>query len=242
MSKKIIKVNGSSFECMSLIFDASFPAFALLTEDVAAVQEAFKSFDVFELYEDDILVGSYAGWNKYESIKILQDTSLPDGLNFYVVVSLGKEDIRGLVRKLDNQLNPKYNIDDMTLEDVQAMRIKQSKEELAEWLETHPLVSSVHGGEEGTYSVTQEKQALLVSQYTSYILEKQVNPEAVITWNESGKECAVWSEGEIVQLICEIKSYVYPRVSKQQAYECDIKEMASKDEVMALKFDYDTVE
>lgn len=239
---KII-VNNKSFECTTTAFDPLFPVFSLITTDVASVQEAFKEYNEFNLYNGETLVGTYTGWSTYESIKIVQNNIkdvIPD-LDYYVVIQLGQEDIRSVVKQLDAQINPKYNISTMSLDEVKAMKIAESKKVLADWLAANPLKSSAHGEKEGIYSVTEEKQSLLTSQYTSYILEKQVNPEAVITWNESGKECEVWTEEEIVQLICEIKAYVYPRVAKQQSYECEIQAMSSKEDVVAMVFDYDDV-
>lgn len=242
MSKKIV-VNGITFECSNTNFDPLFPVCSLATDDVLSVQTAFRDYNSIEVYDEETLVGTYTGWNTYETIKIVPNTTsvmFPD-LDFYVMVQLGKEDIRSVVKQLDAQINPKYDTDSMSLDEIKEMKIAESKKVLAEWLETHPLTSSAHGGKEGTYSVTEAKQSLLTSQYTSYMLEKQVNPNAVITWNETGQECEVWTDTEIVQLICEIKAYVYPRVAKQQKYECDIQAMALKADVLAVTFDYDDV-
>lgn len=242
MSKKIV-LNSKTFEVTTTNFDPLYPVFSLITMDAAAVQEAFKGYDRFDLYDGETLVGTYTGWNTYASIQIVPN-NIPDvipDLDFYVSVQLGQADIRSIVQKLDAQINPKYDTTTMSLDEIKAMKIAESKKVLADWLAANPLKSSAHGDKEGIYSVTEEKQSLLTSQYTSYILEKQVNPEAVITWNESGKECEVWTEEEIVQLICEIKAYVYPRVAKQQSYECEIQAMSSKEDVVAMVFDYDDV-
>ena len=43
-----------------------------------------------------------------------------------------------------------------------------SKSMLAEFLENNPIRSTAHGNVEGVYSVTSEKQALMMSQYMTY--------------------------------------------------------------------------
>lgn len=120
-------------------------------------------------------------------------------------------------------------------------KIEQSKQMLAEYLENNPIVSTAHGGMEGRYSVTSEKQSLMTSQYMTYQIEKEVNPNAVLTWNETGKACEVWTEEEFLQLVLEIKAYVYPKVSHQQSIEEKINECTTQEELDAIVIDYSAV-
>ncbi len=117
-------------------------------------------------------------------------------------------------------------------------KIALSKTMLAEYLKNHPLRSSVHGGVEGIYSVTNEKQTLMMSQYMTYQIEKTVNTNAKITWNETGKSCEEWTEEEFLQLILEIKEYVYPLVSYQQRIEEKIYECSTQEELDKTIIDY----
>lgn len=124
---------------------------------------------------------------------------------------------------------------------VKQEKIAQSKAELAAYIASHPLTSTAHGGVAGVYSVTEEKQALMTSQYISYQAEKQFNPDAVLTWNETGKACEVWTEQEFLQLVIEIKQYVYPLVSHQQKLEEEIAAAATLSDIEAIVIDYDAV-
>lgn len=120
-------------------------------------------------------------------------------------------------------------------------KIELSKMLLEEYLKGNPLISTAHGGKEGTYTVTQEKQNLLMSNYLTYQIEKEVNPEAVLTWNETGEECEIWTEEEFLQLILEIKYHVYPLVSYQQAKEKKIRLCTTEEELAAIIIDYSEV-
>ncbi len=135
-----------------------------------------------------------------------------------------------------------------TPEEVEAMlrsnkkdKVYLSKVMLAEYLENHPLHSCAHGGVEGVYSVTSEKQSLMMSQYMTYQIAKTVDPEAKLTWNESGKSCTEWTEEEFLQLILEIKTYVYPIVSYQQTLEERINECTTQEELDRIDIDYGTI-
>lgn len=128
------------------------------------------------------------------------------------------------------------------LEEVKANKIVISKALLARYLEQNPLESVCHGGKLAFYSVTEEKQTLMMSQYMTHQIEKQINPNAVLTWNEKGKSCEAWTEEEFLQLIMEVKAYVYPLVSAQQTLEEQINGCATIEEVKSITIDYGAVQ
>lgn len=114
--------------------------------------------------------------------------------------------------------------------------IDKSKKDLETYLETYPLASTAHGGIEGIYSVTLEKQNMMTSNYLSWKLETQINPNAILTWNETGKKYEEWTEEEFLQLVLEIKNYVKPKIEMQQSYEEMINNATSKDEINNITF------
>lgn len=130
---------------------------------------------------------------------------------------------------------------DGDLNSLKHEKIALSKSMLSDYISAHPLTSNAHGGVSGVYSVTEEKQSLMTSQYISYQAEKAVNSDAVLTWNETGKSCEIWTEEEFLQLIVEIKQYVYPLVSHQQKLEEEIVAATSIQELESIVIDYEAV-
>lgn len=135
-----------------------------------------------------------------------------------------------------------------TPEELEAMfqqnktnKIALSKTMLAEFLENNPIHSSAHNGIEGIYSITNEKQTLMMSQYMTYQIEKAVSPNAKLTWNETGKACEEWTEEEFLQLILEVKGYVYPLVSHQQQIEEQIMNCTNQEELDGIVINYNLV-
>lgn len=120
-------------------------------------------------------------------------------------------------------------------------KITLSKTMLAEYLENNPLHSSAHGAIDGIYSVTSDKQTLMMSQYMTYQIAKSVDPDAKLTWNETGKSCTEWTEEEFLQLILEVKAYVYPLVSYQQLIEEQIMNCANQEELEEIVINYNLV-
>lgn len=133
---------------------------------------------------------------------------------------------------------PSEEVIQAMLQEAKENKISQSKTELAEYLANNPIASSAHGGKEGIYSVTQEKQSLMMSQYMTYQIEKTLNPDAKLTWNESGEECEEWTEEEFLQLILEVRQRVYPLVSYQQSIEKAIRACTTDEELDAIVIDY----
>lgn len=120
-------------------------------------------------------------------------------------------------------------------------KIYLSKALLESFLEENPITSTAHNNCAGVYAVTNEKQTLMVSQYMTYQIEKAANPDAKLRWNESGKSCEDWTEQEFMQLVLEIKAYVYPLVSYQQTLEEQIRACTTQEELDAIEIDYKSV-
>lgn len=104
-----------------------------------------------------------------------------------VQIKLKTLDLRAQIEVLESKINPTVNEDAMSLDEYKIYRITKSKSDLEDYIAEHPLKSSAHGGIEATYTVTKEKQNWMVQQYLTYQLEKQTDPNAVLTWNESGE-------------------------------------------------------
>ena len=132
-----------------------------------------------------------------------------------------------------------YTVRTIDITEDKLYKIQQSKENLAKYLEEHPLYSNCHGGEYDYYSVTQEKQNLLTSAYTSYKVLEQAGLNPVLTWNATGKPCSIWAEEEIVQLIAEVQAYVYPLIKKQQLIEVAIINCTTVSEMKEVSINFE---
>lgn len=217
--------------------------------------ETFIQLDSYTIYnkkplvfiassEHDLIsdINLFSGFRLYEDD---EETLARDCSDYIYQWNIHQDYENGIY--LTNQEN--YHDEEPTPIDYEEMlnkaktaKVAQSKTALAEYLQDTPLISSVHGGKEGVYSVTQEKQTLMMSQYMTYQIEKAINPEAKLTWNESGEECEEWTESEFLQLILEVKQYVYPLVSYQQSIEKAIQVCTTAEELNAIVIDYSNLQ
>ena len=142
-------------------------------------------------------------------------------------------------KETNNRIIISYTVRTIDITDDKLYKIQQSKENLAKYLEEHPLYSNCHNAEYDYYSVTQEKQNLLTSAFTSYTVLKETGLNPVLTWNATGKPCEVWREEEMIQLIAEVQAYVYPLIKKQQLMEVAINNCTKVSELKEVNINFE---
>lgn len=137
-----------------------------------------------------------------------------------------------------------WEIDTTTLENLEIARqekILLSKHLLADFLENNPLYSNAHNQIYNYYTVTEEKQTLLTSEFMGYQVMKNAGVETIITWNAADKPCEQWTEAEVIQLIGEMRAYVKPLITYQQKKELEIRNAKTKEELDNIDIDYTVV-
>ncbi len=133
-------------------------------------------------------------------------------------------------------MEPDFDELEKQLEQSKIEKITQTKQQLAEFLENHPLLYN-----DEYYSVTQEKQALLTSAIAAYQLRVQAGISAVLKWNTTGDVCREFTLEEITGLVIAITDYVQPRVERQQELEIQIKNCTTIEELDNIIIDYEVV-
>ena len=171
--------------------------------------------------------------NEYEKIldKIIIDFNLEFARNWYNY----KVD-------LDTKSIIKIEVDENDLTTIKILKedlILKSKENLAKYLQTHPLKSYCHNKTEGGYyNCTKEKQNELAGLLLSHNIATNLGQEDVLTWNETEKVCEVYTLEELSQLALEIKEYVRPLVSMQQHMEVNIRALNTQQELKSIDIEF----
>lgn len=121
------------------------------------------------------------------------------------------------------------------LDAAKKQRIADSKIQLAEWLENHPMQYT----DGKYYSVTEEKQSLLNNNLTSFERAEVAGVPYPLKWNASGEECVEWEYTELVALSLAIAAYVAPKVAMQQTFEIAINACTTAESLAEVVIDYD---
>ena len=129
--------------------------------------------------------------------------------------------------------------DPTTIKILKEDLILKSKENLAKYLQTHPLKSYCHNKTEGGYyNCTQEKQNSLAGLLLSHTIATNLGQEDVLTWNETEEMCEVYTLEELSQLALEMKEYVKPLVSMQQYIEATIRALNTQQELKSINIEF----
>lgn len=138
--------------------------------------------------------------------------------------------------KLSNgtiELRTEAELEADLLPDRKQQKITESKQELEQYLMSHPLQWT----DGSFYSITEEKQNQLMGTLVAAQLDGK-KPE----WNTSGGVCREWELSELSALAVAIKNRVKALVKYQQTQEVAINKAETMDELEKIVVDYDTVQ
>lgn len=124
------------------------------------------------------------------------------------------------------------------LEIAKTERIKQSKDDLASYLESHPLQWT--DGE--YYSITQEKQNQLTSKIMAATMAQTLSADYTLTWNSTGEVCKEWTLSDLSALAFAIDKRVTALVTYQQTQEVAMRNAITQEELNAIVVNYDSVQ
>lgn len=138
--------------------------------------------------------------------------------------------------KLSNgtiELRTEAELEADLLPDRKQQKITESKQELEQYLMSHPLQWT----DGSFYSITEEKQNQLMGTLVAAQLDGK-KPE----WNTTGGVCKEWELEELTALAISIKNKVKELVKYQQTKELEIQQAGTLLELKEIEVDYDTVE
>lgn len=129
----------------------------------------------------------------------------------------------------------KYIPSDSTLESYKAAKIAESKGLLEDYLSNNPILYN-----EQYYSITKEKQMLLLNKLSAYkeATALGIVSEFELTWNATGKTSEVWEYEDLLLLYLNIQKHVEGYTEKQRGYEVLINECETKQDVEAIVISY----
>ena len=124
------------------------------------------------------------------------------------------------------------------LETLKKNQIKLSKNNLANYLQDNPLLSTVKYPDGRYYNVTAEKQQQLTSKVLMATMYAQIGIPYNLTWNSTTDTCEDWTLEQLQELSMQIDAYVTPLVSVQQHMEVDIKNCTTQEDVLAVDINF----
>lgn len=240
-----VKLQGETLKAISM---------RVQNADLDLIRTAFSSeFNVRTvtlMSEGKVAMTVYNAYSILRSIAQVFDGEIAeDAAPVYEVTLAQSSDLGVLVPQLQSRiaelesqitkLTAPVDPSTMSLSELKAYRIGQSKENLSAYLEEHPVASACHSADGETlelYTCTLEKQTLLNNAIAmAEIHNKMGDTEYTPSWNTHNGECTYdWTLDQLVQLAIEIETFVKPLISKQQAMESAINAATTAAEVNAV--------
>lgn len=129
-----------------------------------------------------------------------------------------------------------------SIDELKVEKIVESKEKLSAYLENNPLVTDCHDNKIGIYTITEEKRNMFTSKFTAHMALVQAGIEDVMTWNETGKACEVWTDNECIVFIAQWNNITTALVKYQQDVEIEINSCEDIESVKAITIDYSSAD
>lgn len=224
-----IKVN-QNFTFEYLYFENMIPLepyFKLNTVDIASVEKAFQDIDQIELYTDNELTNVYTEWGTYNRIWIEVD----DDHSYYVCISLKQADLQSQIRKLDNIINPKYNPDTMTLEELRDYVKMITSNKCREIIYAGVEVETSYGKELFTFNADDQQN---LKELCDMALQTQVD----MPYHKNGdnNNCTIYPWQDIVKIYATLSANKLYHTTYQNAINNYIPNIYDTDVLMNLKY------
>ena len=222
-----IKVNDTKFEYVffdNMIQNNQY--FRLNTTDVNAVKAAFKDIDTVELYNDDTPTGVYTEWGTYSRIWIEDNAD-----SFYTCVALKPADYKAQIKKLDNQLNPKYNLDEMMTDELQDYVKKTTSEKCRETIYNGTDVETSYGTEHLTFNADDQRN---LKELCDIALQTQID----IPYHKNGYEnqCTIYPWQDIVKIYATLSGHKLYHTTYQNAINNYVHTVYDTDMLKGFKY------
>lgn len=122
-----------------------------------------------------------------------------------------------------------------TLEQYKEEMIRQLEDSFAKYLENNPIESTCHG-EPKLYTITKDKQILLMNEIRMAEKSRELGIEYIATWNADNEESEEWSLEQLWQLAFEISNAVKPLLADEQAIDKEIRKANSFEELFEIDY------
>lgn len=122
-----------------------------------------------------------------------------------------------------------------TLENYKLKMISELEHNFEIYLYNNPVESDCHGGVTALYTITKEKQSLLMQEIMLSERSKEMNIDYTPSWNAHNCEATNdWTLDELYQLSFDISNVVKPLVAEEQSIDAEIRNATTFDELLSI--------
>ena len=239
-----IRLNGDDTKIYKLVnWDASSFTTNLSLhvqgDDLGSVSRDFSEITKLEVFQDETLIGTYTDLDTYSEISFIKNEYVPgEGIfSDALCLRLTRTNIVTQVQRLDGQINPVIDFENMSLEEAKAWKIKQIGEVCrAEIYEGADVTLS--DGTVKHYTFDAEDQQDILSAVTLAFAAKTMGFTLdYIPFHAAGQICELLNTASMVAIYMTLQLKLTRLTTKCNMLNCMIRGCSNKDDVLAINWD-----
>lgn len=175
--------------------------------DFSSIKQAFQSIDKIDIYSDESIISSYTNYDTYEHIAYAgTDYVVGEGIFAEVIsVVLTKADIIEQVKRLDAQINPVIDYENMSLDEYKNLKIKEIQSAVQADIFAGKDVVLSNGNTEH-FAFTIEDQSNIANLYMTVISSN--GKIAALPFHSHGNYCREYPIADIVMIYIEMQKCI----------------------------------
>lgn len=239
MSYKVRLNNNESKEFALFPFNTtSFvdnPVLKIQSNDLAALEEAFTGLKNIEIFQNDVCVHSSSQYDGFSQIAYEGKIFVKELGKFTpcLAVTLIKMDLAGTVARLDEQLNPTYDFDSMSINEVVEYQSRIINADCEAEISKGITVETAYGKE--FFGLPDYSQRNIKNLFD--IIKDDVDGLIPgLPYHSKDNECRFYSREDIIKIYTGMESKVTCNTTHANLLKIYISSLMDKSEILSVNF------
>lgn len=210
------------------------PVLYLQTDNLSSVKEKFKDIQVIQVYQNDVSVGIYTVYDSYSDISY-EGQVLNESINQFVdclAVRLTKTSLAEQVQKLQNEINPVYDFDNMTIAALKEYKKNELNTACTENINKGVQIETDKGTE--TFSLYTHDQNNIASLYSLIMQDYGITE---LPYHSDGNECRMFPSLVIVNLYLQMQLKITQETTKCNLLRLQLEAETERDAIIGYTYD-----
>lgn len=175
--------------------------------DLTGIRDTFTDVQLVEILRDGVVVATFTEFDGYSQIVFMTNVYIEDGRRFVdaLAVTLSKTNIVDLVKRIDQQINPTYDIEHMTLNEYKTYKVNQIREAVKNDIFRGVQVV-LHDGSVETFTLTLEDQNNINSLFMAILAGNGKVTE--LPYHSTHNLCREYPAQDLVTLYVEMQKAI----------------------------------
>lgn len=210
------------------------PVLYLQTDNLSSVKEKFGNIEVLQVYQNDMSVGVYTAYDSYSDISY-EGQMLNEGIGQFVdclAVRLTKTSLVEQVQKLQEEINPTYDFDGMSMAALKEYKKNELNTACTESINKGVQIETDKGTE--TFSLYTHDQNNISSLCSLIMRDGDIKE---LPYHSDGNECRMFPALVIVNLYLQMQLKITQETTRCNLLRVQIDDEDDREKIMSYTYD-----